>query len=225
MFQGFSSETIDFLWGIRMNNERSWFLAHKQDYQTYLYEPMKELANEVWEELNQEFQDYGLTTKVARIYRDVRRVHHGGPYKEHLWFVVRKPVEDWTATPAFYFEVMPEGYEYGMGYYCARPIQMEIYRRRIQREPKELEQLAKKLNGQSEFVLEGDEYKRSKGEVSELLKPWYNRKSVALTCTRGPDELFTSPELKDQVVEGFRWLMPYYDYFRRLEQEPIPESF
>ena len=27
MFQGFSQQTNDFLWGIRFNNERSWFEA------------------------------------------------------------------------------------------------------------------------------------------------------------------------------------------------------
>ena len=32
MFQGFSQETIDFLWGIRFNNEKSWFEAHKEVY-------------------------------------------------------------------------------------------------------------------------------------------------------------------------------------------------
>ena len=33
MFQGFSQETVDFMWGIRFNNEKSWFEAHKADYQ------------------------------------------------------------------------------------------------------------------------------------------------------------------------------------------------
>ena len=28
MFEGFSPETVDFLWGIRMNNNRDWFLEH-----------------------------------------------------------------------------------------------------------------------------------------------------------------------------------------------------
>ena len=28
MFEGFYPETIDFLWGIRMNNNRDWFTAH-----------------------------------------------------------------------------------------------------------------------------------------------------------------------------------------------------
>ena len=27
MFQGFSQEAVDFLWGIRFNNERGWFEA------------------------------------------------------------------------------------------------------------------------------------------------------------------------------------------------------
>ena len=32
MFQGFSQGAVDFLWGVRFNNERSWFEAHKQEY-------------------------------------------------------------------------------------------------------------------------------------------------------------------------------------------------
>ena len=38
-FEGYSQETLDFLWGIRFNNERSWFLAHKQDYEAHLLAP------------------------------------------------------------------------------------------------------------------------------------------------------------------------------------------
>lgn len=39
MFQGFSQQTNDFLWGIRFNNERSWFEAHKQEYLDYVQAP------------------------------------------------------------------------------------------------------------------------------------------------------------------------------------------
>jgi uncharacterized protein (DUF2461 family) len=44
MFEGISPETVDFLWGIRMNNNREWFMAHKHDYVKKLYEPMKALG-------------------------------------------------------------------------------------------------------------------------------------------------------------------------------------
>lgn len=220
MFQGFSEQTIDFLWGIRFNNHREWFLEHKQDYLDYVYNPLKELGAELMEEVDKLWPDEGLQLKVTRIYRDVRRVKYGGLYKDHMWFVIRQPSEEWTARPAFYFELSPEGYEYGMGYYCARPTQMAQYRRRILRDPKPLEQLARELEGQELFHLEGDEYKRSKGEVGEVLKPWFNRKNIALCTFHAPDARMTEPELKGDVLEGFRWLMPYYQYFKSLELEP-----
>ena len=49
MFTGFTPETIDFLWGIRMNNNREWFQEHKKQYVNTLYEPMKELGKELFE--------------------------------------------------------------------------------------------------------------------------------------------------------------------------------
>ena len=44
MLRGLFPETIDFLWGIRFNNNREWFAAHKEQYQRTLYEPMKALS-------------------------------------------------------------------------------------------------------------------------------------------------------------------------------------
>lgn len=46
-FQGFTPEALDFLWGIRFNNNREWFSEHKSQYQRALYEPMKALAAEL----------------------------------------------------------------------------------------------------------------------------------------------------------------------------------
>ena len=48
MFTGFTPETIDFLWGIRMNNNRDWFLEHKKQYTDTLYEPMKALGADLF---------------------------------------------------------------------------------------------------------------------------------------------------------------------------------
>lgn len=220
MFQGFSERAIDFLWGIRLNNHREWFLEHKQEYLDELYNPLKELGGELEEAMTSAYSGEGLELKVTRIYRDVRRVKHGGLYKDHLWLTLRKPGEEEAGRPCFYFEIYPEGYEYGVGYYCPRPVQMEQYRRRILRDPKPLERLARMLEGQDLFRLEGEEYKRSKGECPEALKGWFNRKTVTLCAFHAPDERMTTPELKEDILEGFRWLMPYYRYFKSLELEP-----
>ena len=42
MFTGFTPETIDFVWGIRMNNNKVWVTANKKLYTDSLYDPMKE---------------------------------------------------------------------------------------------------------------------------------------------------------------------------------------
>ena len=41
MFTGFTDATVDFLWGIRFNNERPWFEAHKETYLSELYRHLK----------------------------------------------------------------------------------------------------------------------------------------------------------------------------------------
>ncbi len=220
MFEGFSEQTIDFLWGIRLNNHREWFLEHKQTYIDEVYRPLCALAEELGQVMQQEFPEEGLEPKVSRIYRDSRRVKYGGLYKDHLWLILRRPSEEWTTRPAFYFEISPEGYEYGMGYYSMRPELMEQYRRRILREPEVLEELALMLQNQSCFRLEGEEYKRSKGQVSPALAPWFNRKNISITCYRKPNKKMTTKALKKELLEGYRWLMPYYEYFKALELEP-----
>lgn len=222
MFQGFTDETIQFMWGIRFNNRRDWFLEHKPVYQKTFYEPMKDLAADVQAEMLEKFPRLELNVKVTRIYRDARRVKYGGLYKDHLWFIMREPVESLTGKVSFFFEARPEGYEYGMGYWCPRPILMEKYRRKVLREPEKLEKLARRLNRQTQFVLEGGEYKRPKGDVSELLKPWFNRKDIAVTCFREYEESspFFGPGLVEEITEGFSWLMPFYDFFQEVELEP-----
>ena len=64
MFEGFSPETVDFLWGIRMNNNKEWFTEHKKDYVNHLYEPMKALGKDLF----QYFMDRpGNVLKVSRM--------------------------------------------------------------------------------------------------------------------------------------------------------------
>ena len=115
MFEGFSPQTIDFMWGIRFNNEKSWFEAHKQEYLTCFYRPMQALSQEVYERFAQAHEELGLTAKVSRIYRDARRLRGRGPYRDRLWCSMERPSEHWTADPVFWFELEPEGYSYGLG--------------------------------------------------------------------------------------------------------------
>ena len=223
MFQGFSQGAIDFLWGIRFNNERPWFEAHKQEYQRLLAAPMKELAMQTQAAMLERFPDLPLEVRVSRIYRDARRLHGRGPYKDHLWFVMHRPKDGGMgAVPCFYFEIAPEYHSMGMGYYNAAPLTMAKFRARIDRDPAPVEKLARRLNRQKNFVLEGQQYARSKGEPGELLSPWYNRKNISITWDRNCEGSLFTPELADELLEGFAFLEPYYRYFDTLDDDAVP---
>ncbi|MCC8122351.1 MAG: DUF2461 domain-containing protein [Oscillospiraceae bacterium] len=224
MFEGFSNATVDFLWSLRFNNDKTWFEAHKQDYVNYLQRPMQQLAQEVYDAIHAKYPHTDLTCRVCRIYRDARRLFGRGPYKEGLWFTLERSIEEWARNPVFWFEVKPEGYSYGMGYYSATPLTMAKFRARIDRDPKEMERLARAFSKQSVFQLEGEEYKRPKGSASALLAPWYNRKNFSLIHSAPYDALFSSPALSAQLIDGFSFLMPYYEYVLSLEGDPDPRQ-
>ena len=216
MFQGYTQETVDFMWGIRFNNEREWFLAHKEDYQKHLLEPTRALGEQVYEGLRGMLPHEPLLLKVSRIYRDAQRLHGRGPYKDHLWFCVRTGDKDWTGRPTFYFEIAPEYYSYGMGFWQARAELMELFRRDLQEHPDEFGRLVRLFNRQREFVLTGDSYARSKGEVSDLLRPWFQKKSLSLSHELPLDEKIFRPELAEEMLAGFKTLVPFYKYFAAL---------
>ena len=224
MFQGYSQETVDFMWGIRFNNERGWFLAHKEEFQTLVDAPLRELASQVSQAINDKFPNLQLNCKVSRIYRDARRLYGRGPYKDHLWFGLRRMAPSEGAEPGFYFEVAPEYYSYGMGCWDPTPVTMAKLRARIDRDPEPLKQLARRLEKHGEFTLEGQMYKRPKGDPGRLLYPWYNRRQISLTSDHNCDGLYFSPQLADQVVNGFTFLMPYYDYLCSVMADPAPEQ-
>ena len=48
MASTFSPETIDFLWGLRLNNNRDWFGANRSVYEAQLLEPIRLLGSRVF---------------------------------------------------------------------------------------------------------------------------------------------------------------------------------
>ena len=224
MFQGFSDAATDFLWGIRFNNERPWFEAHKAEYLQYVYEPMKALSGEVYGAMDRAYPELGLMCKVSRIYRDARRLYGRGPYKDHLWWSIRQPAEEWSTCPMSWSETAPEGCSSGLGYYAARPLSMAKFRARLDRDPKPFEKLVRAFNRQGRFALESDTYKRPKGDPGPLLSPWYNSRHISLICQREPDALLASPTLVQELLDGFNELMPFYRYFSTLDGDPDPRT-
>ena len=211
-FQGFSPETVDFLWGIRLNNNREWFLEHKKDYVEKLYEPMKALG---WELFQPFVEKPGELLKVSRIYRDAR-LHHPLPYKESLWICIRRDVEWWAENPCLYFEINPEGIHYGFFYWQPRVATLNDFRQDITARKREFLEMIRSVEKAVGQPVTAETYKRPKPTDDEDLKRFFAWKGQ-IGCVRQEPfsgEMFT-PELAVRVRKFFEDLMPLYDYFNR----------
>ena len=209
MFEGFSPETIDFLWGIRMNNNREWFLQNKKAYVDTLYEPMKALGKELFQPF---LERPGNILKVSRIYRDAR-LHHPLPYKESLWICIRQDVAWWAENPCLYFELNPEQAHYGFFWWQPKTATLEEFRKRISAKPDEFLKLIRDTEDAVGQPITAECYKRPKVTDDPDLAPFFGWKRE-IGCVReeeiGPD-LF-GPQLAQRVGAFFEKLIPLYEF-------------
>ena len=212
MFTGFTPETMDFLWGIRMNNNRDWFTQHKGDYVRTLYEPMKELGQAVFQPF---LERPGNLLKVSRIYRDAR-MHPPTPYKESLWLCIRRDVDWWAENPCLYFELNPEGANYGFFYWKPRTSMLEDFRRNISAKPDDFLKLIARTEAAAGQPVTAECYKRPKPTDNPALIPYFAWKGQ-IGCTReiAPGDRLFGTQLEEEVSGFFEALTPLYEYFNQ----------
>lgn len=214
MFTGFTPETFDFLWGIRMNNERDWFLAHKSQYISTLYEPMKALGAELFVPFQEKTGDL---LKVSRIYRDAR-LHHPLPYKESLWICIRQDVQWWAQNPCLYFEIRPEGVSYGFFLWKAPSASMEAFRNRIRQEPDRFLDLVRSVEETTGVPISAVCYKRPKSAENPDLQRFFDwKEQIGCVIDEEPGDSLFTPELAVRVRKFFQDLIPLYDYFNQFK--------
>ena len=104
MFNGFTKAASDFFWELAFNNERTWFLEHKDEFERTVNTPFKALAAETNALMSARHPEMECSLHVSRIYRDARRLFGRGPYKDHLWFSIKNS-KALLEGPMFWFEV------------------------------------------------------------------------------------------------------------------------
>jgi len=109
-FQGFPPEALRFLRQLKRNNNREWFLAHKQTYEEKVKAPMTELVTAVGGAMQGFAPEIESDPKKAiyRIYRDIRFSADKSPYKTHsaAFFAPRGMPKNSCA--GLYFHIAPD---------------------------------------------------------------------------------------------------------------------
>ena len=89
-------------------------------------------------------------------------------------------------------------------------------RKFIDQDAKPMEKLARQFARQDMFTLTGEEYAKPKGHTEDLLGPWYNKRWIGFRCIRPYDDISASRELLTFAEDGFRFMIPYYQYFDQI---------
>jgi len=112
-FSGFPGEAIDFLKQLEKNNNREWFLAHKDVYERACQQPMKDLMAELEPRFG--------PSRISRIYRDLRFSPNRSPYKTHIA----------AGVGGRYISLSREGLYVGAGMYKPEPATLRRFRAAI----------------------------------------------------------------------------------------------
>lgn len=213
----FSPASTDFLVENVMQDSRDWFRDHKQTYHDVLLEPFVELVETLAPDMltidPQLITEPRVDRTLSRIYRDTRFSADKSLYRDKMWLVFMREKKLYEGLPAFYFELCPQGFNYGMGYYRASTTSMEAIRHLIITGASAFQMADDAFRKQSVFAMEGDSYKRSKyPNASEQQKEWLDKKSISFNCHSDDENVLFSDKLAAHLLDGYRLLAPVYDF-------------
>jgi len=218
-FGGFPRDLIGFLVGLKANNERAWFDAHRDDYEVLFKEPARDFVAAISGRLPELAEDLVAEPKIGRsihrINRDTRFSKDKTPYLPRLHLVFWRGTKP-MGSSGFHFVIHPEHLGAGVGNWAFGSKQLERYRAAVA-DPKMGAALAKAIETGTAgpgMILDAPALKRvppgfdADGRQADLLK----HKGVVVRGDRPiPDALF-GPGAVDLALDLFRPLVPLHDW-------------
>ncbi|MFZ0807927.1 MAG: TIGR02453 family protein [Candidatus Sulfotelmatobacter sp.] len=146
----FTPELFRFLTRLKRNNDRDWFLAHKDEYVMHVQQPalrfITDFAAPLYEISPHLVADARPTRgSLFRIYRDTRFSHDKRPYKTHLAMRFSHRGKD-VHSPGFYLHIDPAGCYAASGLWHPEPATLVKVRNAMVSRPNEWREVRNLLN-------------------------------------------------------------------------------
>ncbi|MCM1524993.1 MAG: DUF2461 domain-containing protein [Ruminococcus sp.] len=214
----FSAKTLDFLFENRINDSKSWFTEHKEDYENYVKKPFKEFTERTLP-LIREIDGQIGTVRISRIYRDARYAKGKSVFRENMWCTFGRTRDLYKSLPCFYFNISQKGMEYGCGFYCAASDTMDAFRRLIIDDSMAFISAKNAFEEQDVFTFYGEMYKRNRfPDESEEKRIWLNRRDIGLSALSTDFDMLFSDKLPEKISEDFNKIAPIYELFMKAEE-------
>lgn len=206
---------LDFQKEIAKNNDRDWFKAHKDEYETSQLE-FKEFVFALSEKMKTHdvLDDSG--TKIYRIYRDVRFSKDKTPYTLHRSAHFTRLGEN--RRGGYYIKIQPGDSFIAGGFWRPNPDDLLLIRKQIDQQPELLREILNSKTVKNYFGnMEGEQVKTSPKGFSQ------DNPAIDLIRYKGfilthqfTDEEVLATDFVEQVSEGYKKMRPFLDYMTEI---------
>jgi len=212
----FTSRTLAFLRALKRNNDREWFRARKDRYETEVRAPMLEVLARLADDLPAFAPDLVADPKVSlyRIYRDTRFSGNKAPLKTHVAAVLPPRGFAKHEAAGLYFEIAPQHVWIGGGLYMPTGPDLHALREHIAGDPAKLDRIVTAAAFRRTVgALEGERLTRvPRGWAKDHPAAHYLRFKQFLAFREFPAELAVGPRFYPTLVRTFRAIAPLVAY-------------
>lgn len=218
-----SKAELDFLSELAQNNNRDWFNENKKRFEKH-QENVKSLFQEINLELSA--KDKLEKMQIHRIYRDIRFSKDKTPYKNN--FSVSYDRAKPYLRGGYYLHIQPSGSFIGGGFWEPNAEDLKRIRKEFELDDAEIRSIVSEENFVKHFgTLQGAELKTAPKDFDkEHSAIDLIRKKQYLVYRRFTDKEVTSPNFKEEALNTFAAMRPFFDYMSdvlgtNLNGEPI----
>lgn len=217
-FAGYSPDALRFLVELAGNNERDWFKANQDRYESSVRSPTLDFVRAMRPRLEKISQhllaiDKKVGGSMMRPQRDTRFSADSSPYKTNVGVHFRHSAGKDVHAPGAYFHFDAEDVFVGVGMWHPEAEALAAVRRRIDAEQRRYRRIVSNPKFTAYFKLGGDRLKRPpKGyDASHPLVDALKLKDhIAMSSLDA--SLLTSPRLIDEVAARFSAAAPYMKF-------------
>ncbi len=161
----FSTDTLEFLAELRENNNRDWFQANKERYETLVREPALDFIETMQPLLSDISEHFTAIPKktggsLMRVYRDTRFSRDKTPYKTNIGIQFRHNAGKDIHAPGYYVHISNEQNFLGVGLWHPESKVLSKIRDFIVEQPDHWKNARNTNNFRQFFELQGDVLQR-----------------------------------------------------------------
>jgi uncharacterized protein (TIGR02453 family) len=215
----FSDRTFRFLRALARHNERTWFHAHKADYEAHVRAPLQRLLADLQPDLAAVSLQFRADPRpvggsLYRIQRDTRFANDKRPYKHWQGARLYHARRAELATPLYYLHIEPGGCFVGAGIWRPESPVLRRIRQFIVDNPAGWNAAAHAPAFERRYVLDDEDrlVRPPRGFPADFihLDDLRNRSFVAWRAL--DDAVVTGPRLRQVLARDLRDLAPFLDY-------------